>query len=658
MSFIDPKSIANFIVSRLLKTLPEGGHSRRAVAETEIPIEGDDWYWADDNAKILEFLSLPTVWSAYPEAVSDIVAYVIGMCQGPLIFRRQAAPRFETNQNEGGKGHFLHSFLNVWCDLPKGEIQLGMRFHDGRTARNVTFGGNYIRFRHQTRTYTVDAEQGIFDTRIEPIEGGVRLSYTSRIEFKPGRFSSKTLHAGDLIYVCTIQANSMFVDFECAFAVNPTLEIADVALTFGCDRLSHNENGIRYERLAALGTASEPTSFAADRNLPVDVPLNGGARYWSITQSSHMSGFAAGIHSLPGDLSRVGALKGACDKHGRLHRVASEHLFKGVQTGTIRASERKTITSGGFYCDVRLYADALASQSRVAASARLATDFSISYDYGAEIYALACSLRTLQDPALPIDASYREAFKARIGQVLDVLFETYDRYFIEPGETDLSLIFSRSLSYVGYTHALLAPMADPERHAEALRRICAIIARFERINEDILGQPQSGFVMGTEVDALPYVDCHATCLLALVRGTEALGSSEWVDSIDRGLAAFCLDTQKFFFLGDQKIDVVCIDYLDAQGKRHKLETFWNFKSGLCLQLFGALRATPNAALQAVWTKHKLRLELLESFMRLRIEGSVRHHEDGVEILTSMLSAETNSETQPWVALGLIGKGAS
>ena len=107
---------------------------------------------------------------------------------------------------------------------------------------------------------------------------------------------------------------------------------------------------------------------------------------------------------------------------------------------------------------------------KVSKSARLATDFSISYDYGAEIYALASSLRTLQDPTLPLSSEDRETLKVKIAQALDVLMETYNRYFIEPGESDLSLIFSRSLSYVAYTHALLAPLGDEARHAEGVGR--------------------------------------------------------------------------------------------------------------------------------------------------------------------------------------------
>jgi len=38
------------------------GTSHFAIAETALPIAGDGWFWTDDNAKVLEFLSRPELW--------------------------------------------------------------------------------------------------------------------------------------------------------------------------------------------------------------------------------------------------------------------------------------------------------------------------------------------------------------------------------------------------------------------------------------------------------------------------------------------------------------------------------------------------------------------------------------------------------------------
>jgi hypothetical protein len=651
---VDPIPFANFIVARMLKGLPNFPGVSRAVAETEIPIEGDDWYWADDNAKVLELLALPSVWRAHPEVVADVVRFVCAMCDGPLIYRRIAVPRLVIAETDGARGRFIHTFMNVSCDLDRGEVSLGMRFHDGRTARNALFGGNYVRFRHGDRVYTVDAEVGIHRTAIEPIEGGARLTWTSRIGVKQNRFLKAVTPIGELTYTCILRAESMFVDFQADFDIAEGVAVSDVALTFGLDELSHNDNYIRYEALAVAQPAGARDRRTATHRGRIDMPVN-GASYWSVSQTSHTSGFAAAVHSLPRAPERVAAIKAKANASGQLHWAGSEHLFAGPRNGRLTAAERKIITSGGFYEDISLYEDALARHSALSDAGAPPTDLSVSYDYGAEINALARCLRALDGPEPPIAGPEAAALRERIGATLHSLLAAYDRYFVKPAHANPSAVFSRSISYVAFAHAEMFKLTGDPAQGDALQEICGLIASFERPNTGIDGEPQSGFVMGTEMDALPFVDCHAPCMLALVRAMDASGSDQWAEAIDRGLAAFCLDTQKFFFLGDRKIDVVCVDYQDPQGNRHRLETFWNFKAGLCLQLFGALRATRNPALQAVWARRRERTEMLELWMRARIDRSLRHHDDGVEILTSVLSAETNSETQPWVALGLVGE---
>lgn len=644
----DPLPFADFLVARLLRDLPEHGESHRAFSETEHPVDGDDWFWTDDNAKIVELMSLPQVWRRHPQAMSDAIDFLIGMCEGPLIFRRLATPRFEILSSADGRATFRHSLLDIACDLSRGRVSLGMRFHDGRTARNVTFGGDYVRFTHRSRRYTAAVESGIREFGIQPTEGGVRLSWNSEIVFKPNRLGAGPTSLGSLACSCMISSRSMFVDFEATLDIAPGIEASDVTLTFACDDLSHNENNIRYENAAALSDANEVLK-APDDPGPFHLAL-AGARYWSISQSSHMAGFAVAVHSLPGDPSRVIGMDGARDQNGALQKLTAEHNFPGPRTGRLTASERKLITSGGFYDETALYAEVLAKAA--AAEGGLPTDFSISYDYGAEIYAIACCLSTLKGAESPVSPDQAAALQARLEEVFQRLARAYRGYIIEAAHTDLGALFSRSLAYVALAHAEMLKQGDPDgRHARNLRESCDWIIAFERINPGIDGEPQTAFLMGAASDTLPYVDCHAACLLALVRASEQLDFIDWMAAIDRGLAAFCLETQ---MVETRKVDSVCVDYLDKYGVRWRTETLWNFKAGICLQLFAALRNSGYPALRAIWAKHRARLEIFEGVLRARLEGSIRRHEDGLEILTSQYSSETNSETQPWAALGLIG----
>jgi SAM-dependent methyltransferase len=80
--------------------------------------------------------------------------------------------------------------------------------------------------------------------------------------------------------------------------------------------------------------------------------------------------------------------------------------------------------------------------------------------------------------------------------------------------------------------------------------------------------------------------------------------------------------------------------------------YWSFKLGLALRAFNAIRqvqASGAIALDQETTEH---LGALSQRAIDAIQPCLREADGGIEALTSLKSAETNSETQPWVALGL------
>jgi 2-polyprenyl-3-methyl-5-hydroxy-6-metoxy-1,4-benzoquinol methylase len=632
----------------MFKPLPPFPGASRGVSETEIPIEGDNWFWADDNAKVLELLSHPLVWRERPEEIRNIIEFIIAMCEGPFIFRRIATPRLVTASSADGKAEFLHSLMNVGCDLPRGVVSLGMRFHDGRTARNVQMTGNYVRFHHGGKVFTIDVEEHIRHWSIDESDGELRLVWKAEIDF--GVWPKRRL--GELTYTITVRAASMFVDIEAALELDPNIEVSDVILTFAYDALSLNDNNVRYEDIRIAFAGKAPTMFTVEKRGGVDLPA-AGATYWCVAQRSHISGFALAVHSLPRAGSPIDAIRATSQTRGQLHWLVSEHRFAGPQRGgSLVAGERKIITAGGFYDEPDKYAAMLAHHSDRSGAGTAPIDLSISYDYGAEVKAFARCFRSLslQDPPVR-DIALRDELR----RLVDHFHQAYQTHFIAPYRGNASAIFSRSISFMAFAYAdMMAATGDP-MYRNALREACEIISTFERQNESIEGGVQSGFLMGQESDSLPYPDCHGSCLLALVRGTELLDETAWLASIDRGLAAYRIDTIRIFFLGMQKQDLVGVDYKLPDGSRRTLDTFWNFNGGLTLRLFNALRATRHSGLRSIWEKHAPRLEPLEFLIRHRIGKSLRPRGDAIEILSSMLSMETNSETQPWAALALIGE---
>ena len=646
---LSASAFAAFVRKYLLRSLPPGAPSARAVTETQYPAEGDDWFWTDDNAKVLELLSLPEVWRENPEDVADILRFVIGMCEGPFIFRRLAGSRLQQVSRDGGAARFVHSLMNISCDLARGSVGLGMRFHDGRTASNVLMTGNYVSFLYRGRSYVVDVEDAISGYDVALDADRLILSWQSELSFRQGLL--RTVHRlGRLVYTVAVRANSMFVDVEAALDLDPEITVEDVVLTFGYDNLSHGTNEVRYETIRAAHPVKPAQCRGPGERSGLHMAVE-GCNYWSIAQTSQISGFALAVHSLPQPGSPLHSLNATCSPEDRLHWVVAEHRFAGPQSGRLVAGERKVITAGGFYDLADIYATTLAGLAARGDTGAPAIDPSISYDYGAELLAFTrcyCAL-TAKNPPVD-DATLCCLLRDRIDHFCDV----YQTHFMTPFRANASAIFSRSVAFMALALADMVELTGEPRYVAPLRDACEIILSFECRNRDVAGQPQSAFVMGREAGSLPYVDCHSSCLLALVRATDVLDDGQWLASIDLGLRAYRVDTQAIEFDRTlHKQDVVAVDYLATDGTRHAMPAFWNYQIGITLRMLNALRASRRDDLRAVWQLHAPRFTTLEWMLRHRVEQCLRRREDATEIRTSVLSSETNSETQPWVAVALL-----
>ena len=171
--------------------------------------------------------------------------------------------------------------------------------------------------------------------------------------------------------------------------------------------------------------------------------------------------------------------------------------------------------------------------------------------------AFARCFRSLAGRSPPIvDPALRDELR----DIVDHFHEVYQSHFIAPFRGNPSTIFSRSIAFMALAYVDMLAATNDSAYPAALSEACEIIVTFERQNPGMDGDAQSGFLMGQEDSSLPYADCHSSCLLALVKGTALLDEPAWLESIDRGLAAYRLDTIKLFFLGWQKQDIVGMDF--------------------------------------------------------------------------------------------------
>jgi hypothetical protein len=75
---------------------------------------------------------------------------------------------------------------------------------------------------------------------------------------------------------------------------------------------------------------------------------------------------------------------------------------------------------------------------------------------------------------------------------------------------------------------------------------------------------------------------------------------------------------------------------------------------MTLRFFAALRRSSHPSLRSIAARHGERMNLFEIVLRRQIERSITQREDSIEVRTAISAGETNSETQPWVMLGLFG----
>lgn len=645
----DAVAAAEFIIRYLYRSIDlEGGNRFFAVTETEQLVDGDNWLWTDDNGKVLEFLSRPEIWRRFPEQTLEVLRFVQSMCRGPFMFRRLSTPRLEpATGGDGGDGLYTHSLMHVRHNLARGEVVVGIRFHDSRTANNLLLTGNYVEFLYKNRRFVVDVEDAVSEIDAQHQGHTLTLRHSGDVYFKP---RWKALRLGRITYLYTIDARSMVIEATATLEVDPGVEVADVVLTIAHDNLSHGINDVRYHTLAADLPGTMAASFTAGDPGRQRIAA-AGARYYSIAQAE-IAGFALAVHSAPRSPERLAAINAVVREPGRLHRVAARYEHPGRWRGArLVAAEDKLLTAGGFYGLLADYAGLMRDAAAAKLNQNAALDYSISYDYGAEINAFAKCFAVCRSADF-ID--HATDLAEQLQSYVDRFVEYYFDLFVAGHYKQQNTILSRQLAFVILGVVTMHRATGAARYLDWMKRLCDVLLDFEVRFDDIAGEPASGFPYGMGSHRSAFVDGHSSSLLALTQASRYLDDPRFAAVLDRGLASYCIETCKIDLGRPVKIDVLSTSIGDGQGHRHTENAYWNFNVGLALRFFLALRNSPDPRLQAVAARHRDRIELFELVLRWQLRRSITERGDCVEFRTSVYSGETNSETQPWVMLGLLG----
>jgi hypothetical protein len=639
----DTFAAAEFLVRHMYRPVELGtGASHFAIAETALPIAGDSWFWTDDNAKVLEFLSRPELWQRFPRQTTEILRFLQAMCCGPLIFRRVSPPRLDPTEKQGALGGHRHSLMNVKYDLSRGHVFAGLRFHDERNSDNLLLTGNYVEFTYRRRRFRLGVESAISDVDAKQDTHTLRLRHSGDLHFKSRRTE---LRLGRITYTYTIDARSMLIDVEVILEIEPGVPATDVVLTIGHDQLGR----MRYRTIATdIASAARPLYRAG---IPGRRVLNAaGASYYLIRQP-HISGDCFAIHSMSRDPARFTEIETVVQRWGRLRLAVARYSFPGSQSGaSLAVGERKLLTGGGFYDRIGDYTALMRAEASTVSEQLAVRDLSTSYDYGSKINAFAKCFAVCKAGEVTTDAAGLDELRS----LFDIYLNYYWELFINVHERQRNSIFSRDLSFVILGVVTMYRVTKAADYLRRLARLCNVLLEFEVRSHNFRGGPASGFLMRMTSPRVAYVDCHSAALLALTQAARYLDDARLVAAIERGLASYCVETCTVTTGVPYEIDTVSTSMVDRLGTRRTENAFWNFKAGMTLRFFAALRRSSHPALQSIVARYRERMDLFEIVLRSQLERSITQAEEGIEIRTAVSAGETNSETQPWVMLGLFG----
>jgi len=642
-----------FIKRRLVKTAEMGGQRFPALAETAERFNDTSWFWTDDNAKAAELLAEPGLYNADPTYADAALDFVLRMSEGAVIQRRCGPPELRVLSTDPRAFRVETAFFILEGDLSQGLVRHALRFNDGRTVTAAQHTGNTVSVRQGRRDRTLDVEKAITDFAVEASGDQVAVWHSSRVAFPAVpwlRQAAKPL--GRLRYTYTIHQDRPGVALRVELQLDPGIALDGCVLTTAMDQLSIT-HGVEYRGFAvrAGGVDRAVRGIADDRTTLHE----GAADYTSIAQEGASPGFSYAIHTLLRDGARLATVQARGQKAGLLHWVLHRYRMGAVPTGgSVAIQEERMVTGGGYYDALTHYESVLRDGAGGGGY-----DPSMTYDIGAELNAVAAHIlfarrgRYSQPPP-----------EARLAQLQAWYDRHVQRYFdfIRPGEPDdLTRVFTRGIAFVALSLDCMLRATGEARYRAQLDLACSIILRTQKRLP--CGRDEHD---GTFVDIwagrVPFLDNHASCMLALARaawhgdpgGTLSQAVREGILGIK--LYSGIVDLGGGHTVAADSLATLNIISDRPGGYDHADTGFWNFKLGMVLR---ALRAAAHAAdagkldldtaaRRRLTTRRDLCADLLSQSMRW-------HRDDGaemLEVLTSRISSETNSETQPWIALGL------
>ena len=335
-------------------------------------------------------------------------------------------------------------------------------------------------------------------------------------------------------------------------------------------------------------------------------------------------------------------------RNDRFDRVYSVYGMGDVdETASGRIREAKLLTSGGLYRSMEAYGELIRNSGNSPG-----IDFSASYDYGAELNAVGCyymfassgryePARRREDPEV---ASLKDWFDRHLSMFeQNFLLEQNDK------ENPFPYLFGRGTAFAILATDCMYRATGERRYLDSMKRMVDIVLDLQR-HEGRLDGIFRCCGAGSDLDS------QAAMILSLARAALLLDDPRLGPAIVDGINAVkmksyswqALEGHTIVVRGDGEISIATSP--NQSGARDGI--LWGFKAGMLLRGLAAAELAADAGRIAMDRRTRGYIRQLRAAATDYIHTSTIPRGRSLEILTSYRSGETNSESQPWMLLGL------
>ncbi|MBU0988277.1 MAG: hypothetical protein KKH68_13600, partial [Proteobacteria bacterium] len=358
--------------------------------------------------------------------------FLMSQTPGPFIFRRIAVDAIQFTQKDPENFKLNTGLMNFNGNLKKGIIFQGYRFHDDRVINSLLYSGSMIRLQYGEKTHVIDFEDNIVRAGIIHHKDALRLRQIAEL-YIDGRF------VGNATIDLVVLHGKNYTRREATIKAAPGLELKNVQVALGYDNLSSNGKDLTYHRGFLWRRPGIFNSFEC-LGTPLQAISNGPIDWYALYQDENL-GFSHAIITIPEKRDRVEAIVSEGVRAGRFHYVYTWYNLNDISDSASAGIAEKTILlAGGLYHSFPSYAPIFENLEHYSRK-----DMSISYDFGAELNAVAAlAFREASDG---IDYNTGKFFNEKTMVWFDEKFNAFRDNLLKTKLFKRPYLFSRGLAF-------------------------------------------------------------------------------------------------------------------------------------------------------------------------------------------------------------------